>query len=353
MHLLDFARDNGLELRVTSENGLFADIFVATITPARDYIGAPDAPSPIMATTQTEARPYLVFAAGNGPMTAADLSTNEVKSTDGDTAQEAVRKLADRVRGKRMAVLAVLHDENAVLTEVSPGAEWRAEARFSAAELLEQVECPADLAAPDLELIGQIQVISEKVRQGKLTYEQFLATPTPRLEDEIHPLRADLCAAAQRVLDEWEQDENGIDAERGSGGACDAVSNALSEVLVTRLRGIGTLEGGQDGDDHSSLIVHNGTQAIGVDIPPSIYEVGSGYVWRKRSGVVLEPDDVAVYSLPLEDAVPKEDIETVRRERYEAYLEDQRPTVAVALPLPSIGYTTDADEPMQISAPAR
>jgi hypothetical protein len=110
-------------------------------------------------------------------------------------------------------------------------------------------------------------------------------------------LRPQLAVAAQEVLDEWVQDENGEDVELGTGGACDVVARAMGAVLASSLPNADVEDGGQDGDDHAFLLVNLDVGVFVVDIPPSVYERGAGYSWRKIPGVVVTPDDVVIERL--------------------------------------------------------
>jgi hypothetical protein len=56
-------------------------------------------------------------------------------------------------------------------------------------------------------------------------------------------------------------------------------------------------EGGHQGDDHAWLIAYTDHEAFGIDIPPGIYETGSGYNWKKRPGVKLTANDVEIFRL--------------------------------------------------------
>lgn len=97
------------------------------------------------------------------------------------------------------------------------------------------------------------------------------------LKAKLHALRPAIAKAAQAVVDAWEQDEDGMDDELGAGGACDRVSDAISEVVHEKIEGLEEVGGGQDGDDHAFPIFYDDREAFAVDIPPGVYETGGGY----------------------------------------------------------------------------
>lgn len=119
------------------------------------------------------------------------------------------------------------------------------------------------------------------------------------LQSEIQALRGELAAAAQSELDTWVINEAGYDEEFGYGGACDAISRKMGDVLAGQLENTEVTDGGQDGDDHAYLLCLRANESVVVDIPPSLYEVGGGYSWRKRVGVRLEAQDVLVEEIDL------------------------------------------------------
>jgi len=110
-----------------------------------------------------------------------------------------------------------------------------------------------------------------------------------------------MAQAVQAVLDTWDQDEEGWDEEFGFGGACDAISNAISELI--NMEGVEVLEGGHDGDDHSWIVVYDDKEAFDVDVPPSVYETGGGYSWRKTKDATVSPEDVIIYPVKRSDIV--------------------------------------------------
>ncbi len=109
---------------------------------------------------------------------------------------------------------------------------------------------------------------------------------------EVRAAAPRLIRAAQAVLDGWEQDEEGLDPELGAGGACQdvasAMAGALSEIDVEEVVEVYTeLDGG-----HVFLVSNLADGVFRVDVLPGVYETGAGYVWRKRDGVQLLPEDL-------------------------------------------------------------
>lgn len=114
-----------------------------------------------------------------------------------------------------------------------------------------------------------------------------------------------LIGAAQAVLDDWVQDEEGFDPELGAGGACQdiasAMAGALSEIGVEEVAEVYTeLDGG-----HVFLVANLADGVFRIDVPPGAYETGAGYAWRKRDGVQLHPENLIVERV--EGPIPDED----------------------------------------------
>ena len=123
-----------------------------------------------------------------------------------------------------------------------------------------------------------------------------------RLED-INALRPEIAAAANKILDAWQQDADGIDEEFGSGGACDAIAHKIQGVLSQH--GYDVSEGGQDGDDHAWVVVYDEAIALAIDIPPGVYETGAGYSWKKIEGSHVNPEDIQI-GTTWREAIPME-----------------------------------------------
>jgi hypothetical protein len=102
-----------------------------------------------------------------------------------------------------------------------------------------------------------------------------------------------MVSAAQKAYDEWEQDEDGSNPELGAGGICQDVAEGICYALSSHGIDCTTLEA-QVGDQHVWTIAWDGDVGYHIDIPPSVYETGSGYVWRKRKGVVFSSEHILI-----------------------------------------------------------
>jgi 2'-5' RNA ligase/GNAT superfamily N-acetyltransferase/predicted GIY-YIG superfamily endonuclease len=121
------------------------------------------------------------------------------------------------------------------------------------------------------------------------------------LKQNLMRWRGNIAARAQKVYDEWTQNEEGIDTEYGGGGPCDAIAEQIQDLLESL--GVNTMSGGQEGDDHAWIIAYNYKtgEACGVDIPHSVYETGGGYSWKKIPNVVFTPNDVEIWPVDIKD----------------------------------------------------
>ncbi len=116
----------------------------------------------------------------------------------------------------------------------------------------------------------------------------------------LRALRPAIAAAAQRILDEWQLDEEGLDPELGAGGICDRVADVIIDTIYGRLDGVKAAPGAPEGEDHQWVVASDGYSAFVVDIPPGVYESGGGYSWRKIEGAEIGPDDVVIAPIELE-----------------------------------------------------
>src|ERR1700722_14449055 len=89
-----------------------------------------------------------------------------------------------------------------------------------------------------------------------------------------------LVVAAQAVLDEWQQDENGQDVRLGTGGPCEDIACALVEALAEAGLRYGTVVDGFDEHADVTLVGSDGVWRL--DIPWEVYEIHHGmFQWKK------------------------------------------------------------------------
>lgn len=115
------------------------------------------------------------------------------------------------------------------------------------------------------------------------------------LGQQLMVLRPQIAQAAQSVYDQWDQGEDDY------GGICDEIAREVGGIIVSNLQA-DVEDGGQPGDDHAYVIAYNDTEAYGVDIHPSVYERGGGYVWKKIPDAVFRPEDVDIWPVDIDRA---------------------------------------------------
>lgn len=116
-----------------------------------------------------------------------------------------------------------------------------------------------------------------------------------RMEKVLLSLRENLINTAQVIYNEWEQDEEGIDEFYGSGGICDDIADAMCKVINEKTD-YGCFSLYNEYDCHTAIYVHEmETKTIyKVDIPPYVYEIGTGYNWKKIKDVSFNVDNVEI-----------------------------------------------------------
>jgi hypothetical protein len=117
-----------------------------------------------------------------------------------------------------------------------------------------------------------------------------------QLVDELYAIRDQIVIAAQKVYDDWTQDEEGLDEQFGGGGICDEVQRAIADVISSNID-CELEDGGWEGDDHANLIVSRDNEQYLVDIPAQIYESGGGMSWQKLSDVVITTNDIIIAAI--------------------------------------------------------
>lgn len=115
-------------------------------------------------------------------------------------------------------------------------------------------------------------------------------------KQDLLALKPLLVIAAQKAYDEWEQNAEGWDELLGFGGICQDIADNMAEVLTSQEIDCHILSA-LVGDQHVWVVCQLANGIYMVDIPPSIYEIGSGFVWRKKPDVIFEIEDIAITCL--------------------------------------------------------
>jgi len=106
-------------------------------------------------------------------------------------------------------------------------------------------------------------------------------------------LKPKLALAAQKVYDEWEQDENGYCDMLGEGGICQDIANAMANVLMDNGIECSTVSQ-QSGEQHVYVVAKTEDGVYNVDISPYLYETGGGYCWKKIPDVEFDKTYVVI-----------------------------------------------------------
>jgi hypothetical protein len=114
--------------------------------------------------------------------------------------------------------------------------------------------------------------------------------------NELYSIRDQIAIAAQKIYDDWIQDDEGVDAQFGGGGICDEVQRVMADVISSNIN-CELEDGGWEGDDHANLIVSRDDERYLIDIPAQTYESGGGMNWQKLPDIVITPDDVIIVAI--------------------------------------------------------
>jgi ADP-ribose pyrophosphatase YjhB (NUDIX family) len=148
----------------------------------------------------------------------------------------------------------------------------------------------------------KVQVMVPK-DQAEFFRTKMAKTAAQTLAQYLKLCSHNIARHAQQVYDAWDQNETGEDEEYGGGGICDAISEQIIDIVLSAQPfPLNATEGGQEGDDHSWVVVYTDTEVYGVDIPHNLYERGGGYSWQKVPGVQFEASDVEIWKLDIDPA---------------------------------------------------
>ena len=119
-------------------------------------------------------------------------------------------------------------------------------------------------------------------------------------DEDIKRLIPKFITAAQKVYDEWQQNEDGEDIELGYGGICQDIADAIAGVLNSHGIDSTTVDSGGMGEQHVWAIAKTFDGVFEVDIPYSSYERGGGYTWKKIPDVQFTPRDISIHKISVD-----------------------------------------------------
>lgn len=108
-------------------------------------------------------------------------------------------------------------------------------------------------------------------------------------------LKQALAAIAQKVYDEWQQNEEGYDEELGTGGICHIIADEMADILFKHK--IYNLQTQCTDQPHVYLIGKFREGIFTIDIPYYVYESGGGWTWKKKPNVKFDGSHVEIYQL--------------------------------------------------------
>lgn len=126
-------------------------------------------------------------------------------------------------------------------------------------------------------------------------FNNFIKEGTSYLEKTIRVLvRKSIIEEVQKIYDDWQQDDEGIDEIYGEGGICDDIADKIASICMEN--GLNSFTLHDPYETHTSAYVYStyNKTCYNVDIPYSIYEKGYGYTWTKIPGVIFEENMVTI-----------------------------------------------------------
>ena len=131
----------------------------------------------------------------------------------------------------------------------------------------------------------------------------YVTALTP-LTDRIRALTPRIVEEAQKVLDDWVQDEEGYSEEYGSGGVCHIITEKSFQDVLYKA-GIDSMDVSSSHEVHVYAVAFDidTKEAVLVDIRPWCYETGGGYTWRKIPEAVLELDNVLIEEVAYDEYI--------------------------------------------------
>ena len=100
--------------------------------------------------------------------------------------------------------------------------------------------------------------------------------------------------AAQKIYDEWIQDENGFNEKVELGGICDLINNEIQIIL--KAAGFIVSKGEELGTNHVFSYAEKDLELYVINIPSNVYETGAGRKWIKKPNLKFKTDDIVFHN---------------------------------------------------------
>jgi hypothetical protein len=132
-----------------------------------------------------------------------------------------------------------------------------------------------------------------------MNFKKWLESNQTLLQN-LESLKPQFAMAAQKVYDDWQEDE--YDDYNG-GGICQDIAEEIATVINQHMPdvNVGTVSS-SCGEQHVFVILHNDLEGYSVDIPYYVYETGGGYSWKKIKGVKFLADHISIEKMHYSDA---------------------------------------------------
>lgn len=134
----------------------------------------------------------------------------------------------------------------------------------------------------------------EQILRETFDEDELDVGPLPTLADAM-ALTPELAAAAQKVYDDW--DEDNID-EYAGGGICHFIAEEMVSIFDNHDIEAASVSSSHEQHVYAVIKVEEGVYTV--DISYGLYERGAGFSWTKIPNVVFAPDFVDFYRVSVD-----------------------------------------------------
>lgn len=115
--------------------------------------------------------------------------------------------------------------------------------------------------------------------------------------EEFHKFRPEIAAIAQRIYNEWDENED----EYFGGGICHLIADEIVSFLDEK--GYESFSYNAQMEENHVYVIAKGNDGwvYEIDIPPQVYEVGGGYQWEKIPNVTFKPEHIHIARISKDD----------------------------------------------------